>query len=268
MTAARSAALDALRALAREAAAHARAPYSGRAEGAALLLADGAWVPGARVENAAFPLSIPAAVAAVCSARVRGRAADVRAVALSHPLLPGEAESVAAALADALGSHALRPAGPDVLAADGDLPRPTRALVLTLDAARPADDPAGVGLAAEAAHGAYIPFSHFPVGCVVEAVDGRLFAGANVEHADWTRGLCAERVALATAVSAGARGLRRIWLACPQAPHGTPCGACRQVLAELAPGVPLVMWRGEEPPEVTTPEALLPGAFTGEQLRG
>ncbi len=260
-------ALDALRDCAHAAAANARSPYSGRPEGAALLLADGTWVSGARVENASFPLSIPAAVIAVAAARVRGRAADVRALALTHPLRPGEAESIAASLADVLGERALRAVGPDALAVEGPLPHPGDALPLTLDHAAPENDLAGVALAVEAAQAAYIPESHFPVGCVVEALDGRLFAGANVEHDDWTRGLCAERVALATAVSAGATAFRRIWLACPLAPGGTPCGACRQVLAELAPGVPVAIGRGEAPPDLTTPVQLLPGAFLEESLR-
>ena len=96
---ARSAAVpDPLRARAREAAAHARAPYSGRADGAALLLSDGQWVPGVRVESASYPLTIPALLGAYVTAVAGGRR-DVRAVALNGPLLSGEA----AWFADALG---------------------------------------------------------------------------------------------------------------------------------------------------------------------
>ena len=266
----RDAALDALRALAHTAGARAHVPYSGRMEGAALLLADGTWIPGARVENASFPLTIPAAATAVAAARVRGLGADVRALAFTHPLAPGEAASIAAALADVLGPDVLHLIAPDVLAVEGSLPLPTSERDLTLEAPFPADDTAGVGLATDAARSAHIPYSHFPVGAVLEADDGRLFWGANVEHDDWTRGLCAERVALATAISAGARAFQRLWVACPLSPGGTPCGACRQVLVELAldPDTSnVVIARGDDAPGVTTPGALLPGAFLGERLR-
>ena len=147
------------------------------------------------------------------------------------------------------------------------LPAPGAVLDLFLGAPPPADDAEGVALAEAVARRAYVPESGFPVGCVAEAMDGRLVPGCNVEHADWTRGLCAERVVLAVAKSYGVTGLRRIYLTCPRDPRGTPCGACRQVLAELAPGVPVVLGRGAAPPEVTTPERLLPGAFTGDALR-
>ena len=88
----------------------------------------------------------------------------------------------------------------------------------------------------------------------------------NVEHADWTRGLCAERAAMATAISYGVGGWRRLFVACPLAPDGSPCGGCRQVLSELMAGRPVVMGRGAGAPETTTPEALLPGAFRAHHL--
>ena len=114
---------------------------------------------------------------------------------------------------------------------------------------------------------AHAPHSGFPGGAVLEADNGRLVPGANVEHDDSTRGLCAERVALATARSYGIERVRRLYIACPRAPEASPCGACRQVLAELAPALPVVMGRGDGPPEATTPEALLPGAFHADLLR-
>ena len=122
-------------------------------------------------------------------------------------------------------------------------------------------------LARRAAAHAYVPESDFPVGCVLLAEDGRLVPGCNVEHGDWTRGLCAERTALATAAAYGVGPVRRIFLSCPTDPGGTPCGACRQLLAEHVPGVPIVMDRGEAPPARTTPEHLLPDFFSGDRLR-
>jgi homotetrameric cytidine deaminase len=260
--------LDALRACAGEAAEHAHVPYSRRPAGAAVLLADGSWIPGARIENASFPLTIPAATAALAIARVAGRAGDVRAVAVSRPFEAGEAEALAASVAEALQPQGLTltQAAADVLATAGPLPYPASALPLELDARPPAGDAEGAALAARVAERAHVPESAFPVGCVVLAADGRLYTGANVEQADWTRGLCAERVALATAVAAGAMPARRIWVACASGPGCTPCGACRQVISELAPAADVVMAGGTVGLDVMSATNLLPGAFDGTQL--
>lgn len=121
--------------------------------------------------------------------------------------------------------------------------------------------------ALEAANQAVVPASGFRVGALVED-DRRAARGANVEiEADWTRGLCAERVALVRAYGMGFGPIRRVTVACAAAPGGTPCGGCRQVLAELAPGSEVVIWRGARAPDLTAPEALLPGVFSAASLR-
>lgn len=253
--------LGALRDRAHAAAAHARAPYSGRHVGAALLLSDGQWVPGVRVESASYPLTIPALLGAYVTAVSNGRR-DVRAAALSHPFHPGEA----AWLADALGLTPMEETPESV--AFGPAPLPNIAARLEpLAAEPPLNDEAGVRLAREAAERAFVPESGFRVGCVLVTESGRIIPGCNVEHAEWTRGLCAERSALAAAAAYGAGPLRRIFLSCPSDPTGTPCGACRQLLAEHAVGVPIVMDRGDAPPEITTATELLPQFFTGDTLR-
>ena len=254
--------LEALRERARSVLTRSYVPYTGTPEAAALLLSDGQWVPGVRVENAAYPLLVPPLLAAYYAARCAGRA-DVVAAVQTGPF-PADA---AAVLSAALG-RSFRLVTPSTLIAEGAVvPTPGGLLAPFLDAPPPADDAEGVALAEADARRAHVPESGFPVGCVLEAADGRLVPGCNVEHVDWTRGLCAERVALATARSYGIAALRRLYLACPKAPDATPCGACRQVLAELAPGVPVVMGRGADAPEATTPERLLPGAFSGAALQ-
>ncbi len=254
--------LDILRQKARTAALQAYVPYSGRREAALLLLADGTWTPGVRVESASFSLVIPPLVNAFTTAVAAGRT-DVVAVALNRPFLP---EEVAYARSTPAGSF--REAAEDVFVATGaeTLPALGNRLVPFLAAPAPEDPAAGIALARQVARRAYVPESDFPVGCVLVVEGGRLLPGVNVEHADWSRVLCAERNALGTALTWGLSGLETLYLTCLKDLSGSPCGACRQLLAELAPAAAVWMDRGEAPPEVASPKRLLPGAFYGQAL--
>lgn len=238
-------------------------PYSGRPEGVAVLLDDGRWTAAPRLENASFPLTIPALQGALAlGALLKGRPV---AVAGSRPFGVGALGGL-----QSMTNQGWRLEGPDVAVVEGlEAPVVEEPVRLTSALARPADVEAGAALALRAAEDAVAPASDFPVGAALEDVDGRVVTAANVEfEADWTRGLCAERVALVRAAAAGLGEVERIYVACAKAPGGTPCGACRQVIAELAPRATVVLWRGGEPPAVTTPEALLPGAITGDAVLG
>ena len=95
-------------------------------------------------------------------------------------------------------------------------------------------------LARDVAQNAHCPYSHFHVGAALVA-DDTIYTGANVEISSYGLTLCAERSALAAAMSSGARTVTQLAVACidvaPGAPLAdrTPCGACRQWLADLAP---------------------------------
>jgi cytidine deaminase len=115
---------------------------------------------------------------------------------------------------------------------------------------------------------AYAPYSGFPVGAALLAADGRVFTGVNVENASYGLTTCAERSAVARAVSEGARDFRAIAVVGPEDDVACPpCGSCRQILYELGREMTVVTAGDGSRPLRTTLAELLPGAFGGERLR-
>jgi cytidine deaminase len=107
---------------------------------------------------------------------------------------------------------------------------------------------------------AYAPYSNFPVGAAVLCEDGRVFVGCNVENSSFGLTVCAERNAVGAAVAAGTRPIAVAVVA--NGKGVAPCGACRQVLAEFTPTMPVFLAAAQSPDhEVTSLDALLPGVF-------
>ena len=110
---------------------------------------------------------------------------------------------------------------------------------------------------------AHAPYSKFTVGAAVLDERGRVHVGCNVENASYGLTVCAERHAVAAAVAAGARRVCAVAVASGAKPPALPCGACRQVLAELGDAATEIFIAGPTgTAERTTLAALLPRAFS------
>jgi cytidine deaminase len=109
---------------------------------------------------------------------------------------------------------------------------------------------------------AHAPYSGVQVACAVEAADGALYLGVNVENAAYPQGWCAEASAIGAAVTGGARGFTRVYVASSLPGHVWPCGGCRQKIYELAAeGCEVVSLAPDGSAERRTIEQLLPLAF-------
>ncbi len=108
---------------------------------------------------------------------------------------------------------------------------------------------------------AYAPYSKLRVGAALEGAGGRIYAACNVENSSFGLSVCAERAALFRAVAEGEREFRRLVIYSPEAGPLSPCGACRQVLAEFCPNLSVLSaGRGRTRREFSLAQ-LLPEAF-------
>jgi cytidine deaminase len=123
-----------------------------------------------------------------------------------------------------------------------------------------------IAAALEAQKRFYAPYSNFPVGAAIRTASGKIFQGCNVENASYGLTICAERVAATSAVAAGEKEF--VGVAVANRGGVSPCGACRQFLAEFSPNVEIVMVDSLKPGEIheATLAQLLPGRFEGTDI--
>ena len=122
-----------------------------------------------------------------------------------------------------------------------------------------------VDLANTARRHAYVPYSKYPVGSTVRTTTGRVYTGVNVENAAYPQTMCAERVAIFKAVSEGEKEFEVITVVTDNG--GSPCGGCRQVMAEFGLDTVVILADGSgHIVRETTVKELLPEAFTPEHL--
>ena len=121
-----------------------------------------------------------------------------------------------------------------------------------------------VAQAVEAQKQAYAPYSNYAVGAALLSKSGRVYTGCNVENAVYSETICAERTAVVKAISEGERTFKAI--AVVTANGGTPCGACRQVLAEFGLDTRVLIATPKRLIREETVSSLLPGAFGAQNL--
>jgi len=230
-------------------------PYSGQPRAALALLSNGDWICGVRIENACYPLVIPALSSAVVSAASIGRR-DIMAIIFSGSV-KHEEKTAALHLVDS----PLEQVDNDLLKQIDWIPSLRKQLTTCKDLPDSMDSAAGILLARQAAEYAHTPESNFPVGAIAMTKNRQYFQGANVESPDWRQIICAERAAIAAAISAGASDIEQIYVSCLKSSIATPCGACRQVLYEIDPNSVVWMDRGEKKAECFRIHELLPEAF-------
>ena len=114
---------------------------------------------------------------------------------------------------------------------------------------------------------AYSPFSKFRVGAAILTRDNKIFTGCNIENSSYGLTICAERVAIFNAISSGASKFSAIAVISDSPTFTPPCGACRQVLLDLAGDIDFVMVDSKNHFKVLKLATLLPFAFTEKNLK-
>lgn len=125
-----------------------------------------------------------------------------------------------------------------------------------------------IKLALEAKKFAYAPYSNFKVGAAILTNDGEVFTGCNIENSSYSLTICAERVAIFKAYSAGKKKFKSIAIVSDSKNYISPCGACRQVLMDLAGGeLEVILANSKGETRILKLNELLPFPFGSKDLK-
>ena len=120
-----------------------------------------------------------------------------------------------------------------------------------------------IDLAVKTSENAYVPYSHFPIGAILVTAEGKIYTGVNVENASFGLTNCGERTAIFKAVSEGERSFKELIIYGQTEKPVSPCGACRQVMAEFfEPDLLVTLVAKDKSTVVMTVKELLPYSFT------
>ena len=120
-----------------------------------------------------------------------------------------------------------------------------------------------IDLAVKTSENAYVPYSYFPIGAVLVTDEGKIYTGVNIENASFGLTNCGERTAIFNAVSEGERSFKELIIYGQTEKPVSPCGACRQVMAEFfEPDLPVTLVAKDKSTVVMTVKELLPYSFT------
>lgn len=218
-------------------------PYTGKDESCLVQGESGLYYPGVRVENISFPLSISAIQSAVCSCLGNGdRPKKVHNLSSKSELFDQwvrefEMEILTEEPQDPNLFNPVRNSSMDIPAELRELTKKSVTI-----------------------------HSNFPVAALLDVGEG-FIEGVNIETEIWSLGLCAERVAITRALAAGYTEFKSIHIYAPKGEFCSPCGACRQVLAEFMPTQTAVLHHGDGTLSKHNISQLLPFGFTSGTLK-
>jgi cytidine deaminase len=125
-----------------------------------------------------------------------------------------------------------------------------------------------IAIANQAREKSEAQFSRFRVGAAIETDTGSVYSAFNIESSSYSLSICAERLALWKAITEGETNFRRIAIISDSDEFCTPCGACRQVLFELAGDIEIYLTNGRDQVKTERLSSLIPQAFTSQMLDG
>jgi homotetrameric cytidine deaminase len=220
-------------------------PYSKKASVAIVRSKSGSWFPGVRIENISYPLSISATQNALFHCLSEGhQPGELFTDEINASMIPSW-EQEFGLKSHSLDSKNLQNITFENPVLDSDINKMEQLKQLL--------DKAVVGE------------SDFPVSAIVETAQG-YFTGVNIECSSWNMGLCAERVAIAKALTFGSENLLSLEIHTRKGEFSSPCGACRQVIIEHLPKKQIHLHHADDSESIHFSEDLLPHSFSSTSL--